>query len=80
MERVATFLRDLCERNEQGEDAAAGVVKLLMRRSDIADLLGLTIETVSRTITKLRTMRVINVVHGTEVHVLDRDRLEGLAG
>lgn len=80
MERVATFLRDLCERNEQADDAAASVVKLSMRRSDIADLLGLTIETVSRTITKLRTMRIIKVVHGTEVHVLDRDRLEGLAG
>jgi len=35
---------------------------------------------VSRTITKLRTMRVIDVINGTEVHILNSDRLEELAG
>ncbi|MFA5955395.1 Crp/Fnr family transcriptional regulator [Hyphomicrobium sp.] len=78
MERLAGFLLGLSARatSEGGEN----VVKLSMRRSDIADLLGLTIETVSRTITKLRTMRVIEVVRGTEVHILDSDRLAELAG
>ncbi len=75
MERLAGFLLGLSARatSEGGEN----VIKLSMRRSDIADLLGLTIETVSRTITKLRTMRVIEVVRGTEVHILDGDRLGG---
>ncbi len=78
MERLAGFLLGLSARatSEGGEN----VIKLSMRRSDIADLLGLTIETVSRTITKLRTMRVIEVVRGTEVHILDSDRLVELAG
>ncbi|MBS0232675.1 MAG: helix-turn-helix domain-containing protein [Proteobacteria bacterium] len=76
MERLAGFLVGLSARTEGDEN----VVKLPMRRSDIADLLGLTIETVSRTITKLRTMKVIDVVRGTEVHILDGDRLVELAG
>ncbi|MBS0253549.1 MAG: helix-turn-helix domain-containing protein [Proteobacteria bacterium] len=77
MERLAGFLLSLSAR---ASDAEENVVKLPMRRSDIADLLGLTIETVSRTITKLRTMHVIDVVRGTEVHILDSDRLAELAG
>ncbi|WP_024275382.1 helix-turn-helix domain-containing protein [Hyphomicrobium sp. 802] len=77
MERLAGFLLSLSARAPDGEE---NVVKLPMRRSDIADLLGLTIETVSRTITKLRTMHVIDVVRGTEVHILDSDRLAELAG
>jgi CRP/FNR family transcriptional regulator len=79
MERIAAFLVDLHARNTQAADDA-DIVKLPMRRSDIGDLLGLTIETVSRTITKLRTMRVIDVINGTEVHILNSDRLEELAG
>lgn len=79
MERTAAFLLGVHDRNVK-EDAGSNVVHLPMRRSDIADMLGLTIETVSRTITKLRSMRVIDVVHGTEVRVLDRDHLEELAG
>jgi CRP/FNR family transcriptional regulator, anaerobic regulatory protein len=79
MERLSAFLLSLTARNA-GTGGDENIVKLPMRRSDIADLLGLTIETVSRTITKLRTMRVIEVVRGTEVHILDSDRLAELAG
>ena len=78
MERLSGFLLSLSTRAPSESDET--VVKLPMRRSDIADLLGLTIETVSRTITKLRTMRVIDVVRGTEVHILDSERLAELAG
>jgi CRP/FNR family transcriptional regulator len=78
MERLASFLLGLHHRVMDNSDA--DVVNLPMRRSDIADLLGLTIETVSRTITKLRSLGVIDVVHGTEVRILDCDRLEELAG
>jgi CRP/FNR family transcriptional regulator len=79
MERISAFLLNLVARNQKS-GAEAGVVRLPMRRSDIGDLLGLTIETVSRMITKLRMMRVIDVVNGTEVRILNRGRLEELAG
>ena len=77
LERVATFLFSLHKRAETRGDAA---INLPMRRSDIADFLGLTIETVSRTFTKLRTMGVISVTHGTEVRVDDAEELEILTG
>jgi CRP/FNR family transcriptional regulator len=77
IERVAAFLVGLHRRT-----AASGssIVKLAMRRSDIADLLGLTIETVSRTLTKLRTMGVIEVEQGgNSVQLCDLARLTELA-
>lgn len=78
MERIATFLITLRNRSTVS-GANDGVFKLMMRRSDIGDLLGLTIETVSRTLTKLRGMGVIEIANSTEIHVLDEDKLERLA-
>ncbi len=76
VERVVSFLLSL--RREEGD--ALDTVKLAMRRSDIADLLGLTIETVSRTLTKLRSMRVIDVEQGgTTVTLRDIARLTELS-
>ena len=51
-----------------------------MSRSDIADYLGLTIETVSRTLTRLRAERLIELVSQCELSVLDPIGLESLAG
>jgi CRP/FNR family transcriptional regulator len=77
VERVASFLLAL---HRRAGDEAAVTVTLAMRRSDIADLLGLTIETVSRTLTKLRTMGVIEVEQGgTTVTLCDVGRLADLA-
>ncbi len=77
VERVAAFLLGLRRRSG---DEAGETVTLAMRRSDIADLLGLTIETVSRTLTKLRTMGVIDVeLGGTTVTLRDVARLTDLA-
>lgn len=81
LERVASFLTTLQARlRENDPEANDSIIHLPMRRSDIADFLGLTIETVSRTFTKLRMMRVIDITHGTEVHVLDEGKLSRLAG
>jgi CRP/FNR family transcriptional regulator, anaerobic regulatory protein len=51
-----------------------------MTRNDIADYLGLTIETVSRTLTKLRSEGLIDVVSQAGIIVRNPAGLEGLAG
>ena len=56
LERVATFLLEMFERASGGE-----AVDLPMSRQDIADYLGLTIETVSRTLTQLQSRAAIEL-------------------
>src|SRR5262245_34877802 len=53
-ERVASFLLEMADRTR-----ASGQVDLQMPRRDIADYLGLTIETVSRTLTQLESQAAI---------------------
>jgi CRP/FNR family transcriptional regulator, nitrogen fixation regulation protein len=53
-ERVAGFVLEIAERLSNG-----GTVDLPMSRRDIADYLGVTIETVSRTLTQLTNMAAI---------------------
>ncbi len=78
MERVAAFLLAMSRRNgRRGQED--WLIELPMTRSDIGDFLGLTIETVSRTFTKLRNLRIIDLAQCTQVHVLDMDALEDLA-
>lgn len=52
---------------------------LPMARNDIADFLGLTIETVSRMLTKLRKLGLIALDGAQHVIVLDADQLDALA-
>ena len=77
-ERVASFLMVLAERTAK-RGGAPDVIALPMRRVDIADFLGLTIETVSRTFTKLKTSRVISLLPGSLVRIVDPERLAELA-
>ena len=51
-----------------------------MTRGDIADYLGLTIETVSRTLTRLRAEGLIDITSQNELTVCDPVALEDLAG
>ena len=78
VERIATFLLMLHDRANGRGGSAAGL-DLPMRRSDIGDLLGLTIETVSRTMTRLKSMGVIAFTRCDRVEIRDLDRLEELA-
>lgn len=54
-------------------------IALPMTRSDIADYLGLTIETVSRTLTYFRTERLIDIPAQSELLIQDLEALENLA-
>ena len=77
-EKLASFLLALARR-EAGKDGDAVTFQLPMTRTDIADFLGMTIETVSRRFTALRKMGVIDLPQTTTVHVRDMLRLEDLA-
>jgi CRP-like cAMP-binding protein len=74
IEKLAAFILELHRR--QGE---TGSVDIPLSRTDIADFLGLTIETVSRNLTKLRTKRIIQLPHVHRLVIIDMDRLEALA-
>lgn len=75
-EKVASFLL-LMAGQQSGNDADA--VDVPMTRSDIADYLGLTIETVSRTLTKLKQDGLIALPSPTRIEIHDFDRLQELA-
>jgi len=77
--KVADFLLMLADRSAS-RAAGAVVVNLPMTRTDIGDYLGLTIETVSRTISKMRRTGVIDLPRTTQVVVRSTDRLAELAG
>ncbi len=78
LERVANFLVGLSRRNARhGADPA--VLSLPMTREDIGDFLGLTLETVSRTLTKLRVAGLADFRQGSQVLLLDIEKLEELA-
>lgn len=75
-EKVATFLiswRDRLARQREPSDT----LPLPMGRQDIADYLGLTIETVSRTFTRLERDGVIEIIPGG-VRLRDSARVEAL--
>ncbi|MDZ7791839.1 MAG: helix-turn-helix domain-containing protein [Xanthomonadales bacterium] len=75
--RVALFLLSLSRRLERrGLDS--NLFRLSMDRRDIANYLGLTIETVSRTLSALQRDGVIHV-RGKNVRILDRQALSELA-
>jgi CRP-like cAMP-binding protein len=77
-ERVATFLVILAHRNEM-RGQASDVVTLPMSRTDIADFLGTTLETVSRTLTKLRVQGLIDIEQITTVRLVRKSKLVALA-
>lgn len=78
-ERLASFLLLFARRAEQEVAGSGRIVRLPMSRSDIADYLGLTKETVSRVISALKRDQVIRLAALDSVRILDLDRLEQLA-
>ena len=77
-ERLAAFLLRQSERSKR-LGWPANPVHLPMSRAEIGDYLGLTIETVSRTFTKLREEGTIHLPSKTEIELADIERLRNLA-
>jgi CRP/FNR family nitrogen fixation transcriptional regulator len=74
-ERVAGFLLEMA-----GRKSVAGAIELPMSRQDIADYLGLTIETVSRTFTQLAQSGTITLESSRRIVFRNRAALNRLNG
>jgi CRP/FNR family transcriptional regulator len=72
-ERVASFLLLMAEQ-QGGEE-----ISVPMGRNDIADYLGLTVETVCRTLSQLKRSELIELPTHGHIVIRDRDELEELA-
>jgi CRP/FNR family transcriptional regulator, anaerobic regulatory protein len=77
-ERLAHFLVALSKHSERRGNGKTSIV-LPMRRIDIADFLGLTIETVSRTFTAFKNAGLISMDQPSIVFLADLPRLSALA-
>lgn len=76
-ERISAFLMNLSLRYQQRRLSSTHF-RLPMARSDIGNYLGLAVETVSRTLTRLQTTGVL-MVEGKEVEILDLNALCNIA-
>ena len=74
-EKVAAFLLDIADRQ-----ASDRYVELSMQRCDIADYLGLSFETVSRILSKLKCSGTIRIPHVKQIELVDFEELEYLRG
>lgn len=84
-EKVASFLLMIAKRCAQigcshsCEHPHALAFELPLTRADMADFLGITIETVSRQITKLKNQNIISIMDNRHIIVLDQARLAEVA-
>lgn len=79
MEKVSATLMNLMKRIGQTRDGTI-IVDLPMTRTDLAEYIGVSTETVSRSFTRLRQIGVIGLPTVWSVHVLKARELERLAG
>lgn len=78
LERLAAFLGEFADKRARWS-RAGGTLVLPMGRADIADHLGMTVETVSRSFTRLRQQELIALHDANGVEILDRPALDALA-
>lgn len=79
-EKIATFLLDMSERLAAADAGPLARFDLPFSRQQIGDVLGLTIETVSRQMTRLKRDGVIDLPARRAVAIIDRAELEAIAG
>ena len=75
IEKVAAFLLQLADRAGMPQSPLA----VIMNRGDIADYLGLTVETVSRSFTRLKQQGLIELPESSRVILKDIEALQALA-
>jgi len=75
-ERVCFLLKQL---SGWQPSAQSHRIELVMTRQDIADYLGLTIETVSRAFGKLKREGIIDIYSAHTVEIMDMEKIEELA-
>lgn len=78
-ERIASFLLMLSQR-AQRRGQPGNPVDIPMNRNDIGDFLGLTTETVSRTLTRLKGSGIITTDADRRITITDVEALEDIAG
>jgi CRP/FNR family transcriptional regulator, nitrogen fixation regulation protein len=71
LERVAAFLIEMDRRL-----TSAGIMPLPMSRRDIADYLGLTLETVSRALSRLHELDIIGFIGSNQRQIVLQNRLQ----
>lgn len=79
-EKVASFLLLIALHSDPEQEGDSAEFELPLTRSDIADFLGLTIETVSRQLTKLRKDGTVEITNNRHVRVADLELLSELSG
>jgi CRP/FNR family transcriptional regulator len=77
-ERFAKFLMNISEQRKR-IGWQNNPISLPMTRQDIADYLGLTIETVSREVSKLKVSNIIKVLSSKQIYINDFDKLSNLS-
>lgn len=77
-EKVASFLYMIAKR--QSKTAKEADIRLPMSRQDIADYIGMSIETVSRQLTTLKSKGVISLPTRHTAHIFKMDALAQSAG
>ena len=80
-ERVASFLLMLARRQASRAGGLASKLHIPLSASDVADYLGLTLETVSRTLSAFRRDGIINAYRSRrQIDIVSREELQRLSG
>ena len=79
IERLAAVLLELGARRSGGNGEDLSLISISIRRTDLADYLGITPETLSRTLRQLLDEGLIEAVSSEALRVRDRGRLTAIA-
>ena len=78
VEKLASFLLGLARRMN-GVDGEDKPIPVPMTRGDVADYLGLTVETVSRTLSRLKKAGLITISEAHSITIVKPDELQDIA-